>query len=172
MSSFDKYQNAYWQSQKTDLYCGIMKEAIHFLGEDYSRLITPELKNKFSLLMQLAAEAKAYPSQSGFFVKTAGVAKDGTYFKGGNKEYGHSDAFIHGETAVVSGLRDLTESPIEIIGWNKEGEITEKDFGRPCGNCRDILTKYCSPETFLINGNDKEYVVTQLKIIYLRILKR
>lgn len=140
-----------------------MAERILFSKENNSNLITPELKNKFSLVMRLAAEAKAYPDQSGFFVKTAGMTKNGICYKGGNKEYGHSDAFIHGETAVVSGLRDLTDSPIEVIGWHKDGEISSEDFGRPCGNCRDILSKYCNPETFLLNGNVKGYVVAQLK---------
>lgn len=113
--------------------------------------------------MQLAGEAKAYPHQSGYFVKTAGMTKNGIYYKGGNKEYAHSDAFIHGETAVVSGLRDMTDSSIEVIGWHREGVLTSADFGRPCGNCRDVLKEYCSPETFLLNGNKDSYVVTRLK---------
>lgn len=140
-----------------------MNERILFAKEDRSNLLTPELLNKFSFVMQLASEAKAYPSQSGFFVRTAGMTKNGMYYKGGNKEFAHSNANPHGETAVVSGLLDLTDSPIEIIGWHKDGEISSKDFGRPCGNCRDYLSEFCKPETFLLNGNENAYVVTQLK---------
>lgn len=140
-----------------------MHEKILFAKEDYSRLITPELRNRFSLVMQLAAEAKAHPSQSGFFVRTAGMTKNGMYYKGGNKEFAHSHAIPHGETAVASGLLDLTDSPIEVIGWHQKGEITSENFGRPCGNCRDYLREFCKPETFFLNGNENAYVVTQLK---------
>ncbi len=115
--------------------------------------------------MLRAKEAKAYPNQSGFYVKTAGFAVDGTEYLGGNKEYAFSDAFIHGETAVVSGLRDLTNSPIEAICWyKKEGEIvTPESFGCPCGNCRDVLRHYCDLNTVLLNGNETGAVYAQLK---------
>jgi cytidine deaminase len=133
------------------------------LNSEIQHGLTPEQNFNFSILVHLAGEANAYPDQSGFFVRTAGVTKNGIYYRGGNKEYGHSDAFIHGETAVASGLRDLTDQPIEAIAWYRKGEIKPTDFGRPCGNCRDILRKYCTPELFLLNGNEKAFVVAQLK---------
>ncbi len=125
--------------------------------------LTPEQISKFYYLIYQAKFAKAYPEQSGFFVRTAGITKKGEMWTGGNKEYGHSDAFIHGETAVVSGLKDLTNDPIEIIAWYREKETGPRDFGRPCGNCRDILRKYCDPNLILLNGNENAVVYTRLK---------
>lgn len=128
-------------------------------------ILSPENIERYWRLMLRAKEAKAYPNQSGFYVKTAGFAMDGTEYLGGNKEYAFSDAFIHGETAVVSGLRDLTTSPIEAICWyKKEGEVvTPESFGCPCGNCRDVLRLYCDLNTVLINGNETGVVYAQLK---------
>lgn len=125
--------------------------------------LSPEAYKHFSFLIRKAHFAKAYPSQSGFFVRTAGMTEDGKIWAGGNKEYGYSDAFIHGETAVVSGLRDITSARIEAIAWYREQETGPGDFGRPCGNCRDILLKYCDTDTILLNGNEQAIVYTRLK---------
>ncbi len=138
-----------------------------YKAEYAGAFLSPEKYNKYTNLVTLAKEARAYPDQSGFFVRTAGLAKDGTTYSGGNKEYAHSDAFIHGETAVLSGLGDITNSPVEAIAWYKnlvEGKnVTSKDFGRPCGNCRDILSHYCGPDLALLNGNETGIVHAQLK---------
>ncbi len=137
-----------------------------FKAEYAGAFLSVEKSNKYSNLVMLAKEARAYPSQSGFFVRTAGMAKDGTVFAGGNKEYAHSDAYIHGETAVLSGLSDITDSPVEAIAWYKnlvEGEnVTSKDFGRPCGNCRDIMSHYGGPDLVLLNGNETGIVQAHL----------
>lgn len=129
--------------------------------------LTPREQRFCENLILLAKNARAYPSQSGFFVRTAGIAKDGTTFSGGNKEYGHSDAFIHGETAVLSGLLDSTDSPVMAIAWYKDrksGEkVTPHDFGCPCGNCRDIMSHYCDPNLILLNGNETGIVFSRLK---------
>lgn len=144
-----------------------MKENIHFpagfTSETDSTILTPEQIDTYSFLIRTAKRARAYPDQSGFFVRTAGITKNGVVWSGGNKEYSHSDAFIHGETAVVSGLRDQTDSPIDAIAWYRDKETGPGDFGRPCGNCRDILRKYCGPETILLNGNETGFVYTKLK---------
>jgi len=136
-----------------------------FERQTEEKILSDEKREKYWRLMLLAKEARAYPDQSGFFVKTAGMTEDGTDYSGGNKEYAMSDAFIHGETAVVSGLRDMTDSPIEAICWyRKAGEIiTPHSFGCPCGNCRDVLRRYCGLNTALINGNETGIVVAQLK---------
>jgi cytidine deaminase len=134
-----------------------------FSNENGNRLLTPEQLKKYSYLIHLAGEASAYPDQSGYFVRTAGITEHGTFHTGGNKEYGHSDAFIHGETAVVSGLRDLTSDRIEAIAWYQKGEIKAGDCGRPCGNCRDVLSKYCDPDLVLLNGNENAFVLTHLR---------
>lgn len=124
-------------------------------------------KDKYFDLVRLAEDAKAYPSQSGFFVRTVGLAKDGNLCLGGNKEYAHSDAFVHGETAVLSAIRDLTDSPLEAIAWYKpykKGEaVGPEDFGRPCGNCRDVLSAFTGPDLVLLQGNQTGFVYTHLK---------
>lgn len=136
-----------------------------FLKKEQGLALSESEKDLYTHLVLKAKEARAYPHQSGFFVRTAGLAKDGTEYLGGNKEYGFSDAFIHGETAVLSGVRDATDSPLEAIAWyKKEGELVTADScGRPCGNCRDILSRYCSPDLYLLNGNETGVVVAQLK---------
>lgn len=121
-------------------------------------------RERYTSLVLRAKEASAYPHQSGYFVRTAGLAKDGTEYIGGNKEYAHSDAFVHGETAVLSGMKDITDSPMEAIAWyRREGElVTPESLGRPCGNCRDVMRAYCSPELVLLNGNETGIVYTHL----------
>ncbi len=146
-----------------------MERIIHspFSKEKLDFELTPNEEGRYFDLVRLAEGAKAYPSQSGFFVRTAGLAEDGELCLGGNKEHAHSDAFIHGETAVLSSLKDLTDSPIEAIAWYKErkGEeiVGPGDFGRPCGNCRDVLIKYTSPDLILLQGNQTGIVYTHLK---------
>lgn len=136
-----------------------------FLDKGRSSELDAEDRKIYIYLVTKAKEARAYPHQSGFFVKTAGLAEDGTEYLGGNKEYGFSDAFIHGETAVISGMRDITDSPLRAIAWyKKEGELVTSDsFGCPCGNCRDVMSAYCSPELVLLNGNETGVVYAQLK---------
>lgn len=144
-----------------------MKETIYYpqgFSTEKTSELGPEKVKLYRYLLSQAARAKAYPSQSGFHVRTAGVTKGGHFWMGGNKEYAHSHAFVHGETAVVSGLRDmLRDDPIEAIAWFKEGEVTEADFGRPCGNCRDVMNAYCSPDLILLNGNENSFVYTRLR---------
>jgi len=65
---------------------------------------------------------------------------------------------------VVSGLKDiLNNDRIEAIAWYREKETGLGDFGRPCGNCRDILKQYCDPNLILLNGNENAVVYTRLK---------
>jgi cytidine deaminase len=126
--------------------------------------LSPEKQRQFAALVKLAETAKAYPHQSGYHVRTAALAEDGTTHAGGNKEDGFSDAFVHGETAVISGLRDKTASPIEALAWNfVEGKGSPAEFGRPCGRCRDRMLEYCGPELVLLTGNDQNIIYTKLK---------
>ena len=115
--------------------------------------------------MVLAAkEARAYPHQSGYFVRTAALAENGMIYLGGNKEYAHSDAFVHGETAVISGMRDQTDSPIKAIAWYRREDlpVDEHSFGCSCGNCRDVMRAYCGKDLVLLNGNENGIVYSLL----------
>ncbi|QQG41473.1 MAG: hypothetical protein HYV90_04940 [Candidatus Woesebacteria bacterium] len=127
--------------------------------------LTSEQIEKYTRLVSFALEGKAYPYQSGYHVRAAALSINGEMHAGGNKEYGLSDAFIHGETAAISGLRDITASPIEAVAWylkkDKPGPISES-YARPCGNCRDVMLRYCDPSMALLTGNSEGIVFTRL----------
>lgn len=146
-------------------YIALTVREIHY-PEGFStqrETLFPEQIEKYSFLINKAAQAKAYPSQSGFFVKTAGITEHGKVWTGGNKEYSLSDAFAHGEEAVVSALKDQTGERVEAIAWYRDKETGPGDFGRPCGKCRDVLKEFCDPELVLLNGNEKAFVYTKFK---------
>jgi len=112
-------------------------------------------------LISRAKNAFSDPSQSGFQVRAAGITEDGHIVTGGNKENSHSDAFVHGETAVVSRIRDeYGKTPIKAIGFFKEGENVGVT---PCGACRDVLIQQTSPNLILVSGNENKIVVNKLK---------
>lgn len=117
-----------------------------------------------SKLISKAKTAFADPSQSGYFVQAAGVTENDDMVAGGNKENSSSDAFVHGETAVISHIRDIYgKTPIKAIGFYKDGhDITEKDIS-PCGACRDVLVQQTSPDLLLMSGNQNKIVVLKLK---------
>lgn len=135
-----------------------------FREKEHSLTLSESERDLYTRLVLRAKEARAYPHQSGYFVRTAGLAEDGTEYLGGNKEYGFNDAFVHGETAVISGMRDITDGSMKAIAWyRKEGElVTPESFGRPCGNCRDVMNSYCPPSLVLLNGNETGMVFTHL----------
>jgi cytidine deaminase len=119
-------------------------------------------------LVRQAREARANPTQSGYFVRTAAITEDGTLYTGGNKEDSLEEAFVHGEEAVVSGLYDRTDSPIKALAWyhnNEKGDhvTTPGDIGSPCGHCRDVMLDYCSPNMFILNGNETGVVYLRLR---------
>ena len=115
-------------------------------------------------LISRAKNAFSDPNQSGFQVRAAGVTEDGHFITGGNKENSHSDAFVHGETAVVSRIRDeYGKTPIRAIGFYKEGDDISQGDISPCGACRDVLIQQTSPDLILVSGNENKIVVNKLK---------
>jgi len=124
-----------------------------------------ELNNEeIEMCQELISKAKTAfsdPNQSGFQVRAAGITEDGHIVTGGNKENSHSDAYVHGETAVVSRIRDeYGNVPIKAIGFFKEGENVDVT---PCGACRDVLIQQTSPDLILVAGNENKIVVNKLK---------
>lgn len=114
-------------------------------------------------LISKTETAFADPRQSGYFVKTAGVTENGDIVTGGNKENSLSDAFVHGETAVISRIRDqYGEVAIKAIGFYQEGDVSEENIS-PCGACRDVLIQQTSPELLLMSGNKNKIVVLKLR---------
>jgi len=136
---------------------GILPLREHMNQED--KLSQKKIERYYNLVV-LAKDAKAYPNQSGYLVRTAGICEDGTIHLDGNAL---SDAYIHGETAVLSGLMDKTDSPVEAIAFYKDGPITIDGFGKPCGNCRDILLDCTNPDLVILTGNEKGFVYTRLR---------
>lgn len=117
---------------------------------------------RFRTLILEAKEAKAYPSQSGFHVLAAALTEDGRVVTGGNKEYAFSDAFVHGETAVISHVMDeCGDVGIKAIAFYSAGEITQGSSACPCGNCRDVMRQYCSPDMVLLEGNEHHAVMSR-----------
>ena len=126
-------------------------------------LNSEELKICYQLISRTEI-AFSDPNQSGFQVRAAGITENGDIITGGNKENSHSDAYVHGETAVVSRIRDeYGKMPIKAIGFYKEGNnITQSDIS-PCGACRDVLIQQTSPNLLLMSGNKNKVVVLKLK---------
>lgn len=107
-------------------------------------------------------DANATPRQSGYHVRAAAWTKNGIY-PGGNMEYGLSDAFIHGESAAVTHAYAREKNPdIKAIGFSSEATTPDELIVRPCGNCRDILNDYVSPDTLIANGNEHVVMIGRL----------
>lgn len=140
------------------MYSPFSKNDNPFFDEDRRKRYT-------KLTLDAGDKAKAYPWQSLYYVLTGILATDGMEYFGGNKEHALSDAWVHGETATLSGLMDITESPAEALAWYEKTHrlITSNDYGCPCGACLDVLKANCSSELILLNGNETGIVATQLK---------
>lgn len=105
--------------------------------------------------IRAAKRSHAAPSQSGYHVRAVGVTRDGAHVHGGNMEYGHNDAFIHGESAVVSNaLAQHGEVDLKTLAFYNEALSPEDLVVYPCGNCRDILQEYVSPDMLVVAGNE------------------
>ena len=92
----------------------------------------------------------SYVPYSHFHVGAALLAKNGTYYTGGNIENAaytptncaERTAFFK---AVSEGVREF--QAICIVG-GKDGVLTE--YAAPCGVCRQVMMEFCDPETFQI----------------------
>lgn len=121
---------------------------------------SPEEIIMFQKLIAKAKTSYSNPSQSGFHVRAAGITEDGRMVNGGNKENSLSDAFVHGETSVVSEIRNqYGNTPLRAIGFYKE----DNPVISPCGACRDVLNQYTSPDLLLVAGNQDKILVKTLR---------
>lgn len=116
----------------------------------------------------LEARQKAYAPYSGFMVGAALLCKDGRIFTGCNIEnasYGAANcaertAFFK---AVSEGYREFTA--IAIAGGRRESQSLE--YCAPCGICRQVMSEFCDPDTFLVilprsEEDYKSYTLGQL----------
>lgn len=128
------------------------------------QLLTAEEKRSFQRLILAAKNAYTNPTQSGYRVRTAAFLENGRVVRGGNKENSLSDAYVHGETAVVSRARDLYKKvPILAIGFYSSSQNLAELGISPCGACRDVVSQYCGPNLVMMEGNEKVIKHARLK---------
>lgn len=126
--------------------------------------LEPEIKVTM-IKMALEARKNSYSPYSHFQVGACLLTKEGRLYTGCNIEnaaYGPTNcaertAFFK---AVSEGERDF--AGIAIVG-DKEGTVVD-NYAFPCGVCRQVMTEFTDPETFviLVAKSEKEYLETTL----------
>ena len=126
--------------------------------------LEPEIKVTM-IKMALEARKNSYSPYSHFQVGACLLTKEGRRYTGCNIEnaaYGPTNcaertAFFK---AVSEGERDF--AGIAIVG-DKEGTVVD-NYAFPCGVCRQVMTEFTDPETFviLVAKSEKDYLETTL----------
>ena len=126
--------------------------------------LEPEIKVTM-IKMALEARKNSYSPYSHFQVGACLLTKEGRLYTGCNIEnaaYGPTNcaertAFFK---AVSEGERDF--AGIAIVG-DKEGTVVD-NYAFPCGVCRQVMTEFTDPETFviLVAKSEKDYRETTL----------
>ena len=126
--------------------------------------LEPEIKVTM-IKMALEARKNSYSPYSHFQVGACLLTKEGRLYTGCNIEnaaYGPTScaertAFFK---AVSEGERDF--AGIAIVG-DKEGTVVD-NYAFPCGVCRQVMTEFTDPETFviLVAKSEKDYLETTL----------
>ena len=126
--------------------------------------LEPEIKVTM-IKMALEARKNSYSPYSHFQVGACLLTKEGSLYTGCNIEnaaYGPTNcaertAFFK---AVSEGERDF--AGIAIVG-DKEGTVVD-NYAFPCGVCRQVMTEFTDPETFviLVAKSEKDYLETTL----------
>ncbi len=126
--------------------------------------LEPEIKVTM-IKMALEARKNSYSPYSRFQVGACLLTKEGRLYTGCNIEnaaYGPTNcaertAFFK---AVSEGERDF--AGIAIVG-DKEGTVVD-NYAFPCGVCRQVMTEFTDPETFviLVAKSEKDYLETTL----------
>ena len=126
--------------------------------------LEPEIKVTM-IKMALEARKNSYSPYSHFQVGACLLTKEGRLYTGCNIEnaaYGPTNcaertAFFK---AVSEGERDF--AGIAIVG-DKEGTVVD-NYAFPCGVCRQVVTEFTDPETFviLVAKSEKDYLETTL----------
>ena len=126
--------------------------------------LEPEIKVTM-IKKALEARKNSYSPYSYFQVGACLLTKEGRLYTGCNIEnaaYGPTNcaertAFFK---AVSEGERDF--AGIAIVG-DKEGTVVD-NYAFPCGVCRQVMTEFTDPETFviLVAKSEKDYLETTL----------
>lgn len=134
------------------------------MDEESRSGLEPEIKVTM-IKMALEARKNSYSPYSHFQVGACLLTKEGRLYTGCNVEnaaYGPTNcaertAFFK---AVSEGERDF--AGIAIVG-DKEGTVVD-NYAFPCGVCRQVMTEFTDPETFviLVAKSEKDYLETTL----------
>ena len=116
-------------------------------------------------LMQLARQARrqSYSPYSGFSVGAALLTREGRVYTGANVEnaaYPSTSCAEHAAilSAVLAGERDFISIAVAGGKGDAEAECT------PCGNCRQILREFCTPDMrILFTDGQGSYRVMTLR---------
>ena len=145
---------------------GVNNDRLSFKGVDIYTDTPMSLSDQDTLveLIHAAKHAESDPYQSGFHVKTAAMTEDGDVVIGANHENSFSDAYAHGETAVISQI-DSQFGRIGIRGmvfYNKSFDLDDLNIA-PCGACRDVLEQRTGTNLLLGEGNERILAASRLE---------
>ena len=126
--------------------------------------LEPEIKVTM-IKMALEARKNSYSPYSHFQVGACLLTKEGRLYTGCNIEnaaYGPTNCAERTSffKAVSDAERDF--AGIAIVG-DKEGTVVD-NYAFPCGVCRQVMTEFTDPETFviLVAKSEKDYLETTL----------
>ena len=111
------------------------------------------------------AMQKAYAPYSHFQVGAALLGKSGKIYKGCNVENAaYSPTNCAERTAVFKAVSEGKRDFLAIAVVGGKGEEPE-EFCAPCGVCRQVMTEFCDPKTFLIvlARSEKDYMIYTLE---------
>ena len=127
------------------------------------------MNNKtISMLVNKANEAreKSYCPYSGFAVGAALLTADGKVYRGANIENASYSPNICAErVAIFKAITEGERNFVAIaIAGGEAGKPAKADFP-PCGVCRQGMGEFCSPDFYVIWGNDENMTKKTLKEI-------
>lgn len=136
--------------------CGLLQVDSEPLdGRDLSFALQTGYSEETLLNAATEVMGNAYAPYSGFCVGAALLGKSGKIYRGCNIENAAFSPTMCAERAafaqaISAGEREF--SAIAVVG-GKQGNI--KEFTRPCGVCRQVISEFCPP-SFPILARDRE----------------
>ena len=125
--------------------------------------MTTTVNKRALLAMANEARGASYSPYSGITVGAALLTRDGKVYRGANIENASYTPTACAERvaffkAITEGERDFVA--IAIAG-GEAGEPAKADFP-PCGVCRQVMSEFCSPDFYVIWGNNENITVKTL----------
>ena len=123
---------------------------------------------EYSQLVKLAIEARemAYAPYSHWKVGAALLTKEGKVYKGCNIENAGFTATNCAErTAFFKAVSEgeYNFEAIAIVGGDEKAGLV--DYCAPCGVCRQVMSEFCDPDTFMVINakSEDDYKVFTLR---------